>query len=178
VYELINPFKADKVSLKETAIKGVKEGLLPVLIQFGVLLLVILEFNYLIGSKNGARLIEPSVLVGGVATNPNIVRFIYLFLSLAGAFVMAYFAAKNAEREVKAFWLGLIGGILLWQSIGECAWHFGYYVGGHYVGFPQIEGASGTFILICVIALLAYTQKKARSIGAQARSSFRLCATG
>ena len=27
-------------------------------------------------------------------------------------------------KILPAFWLGYTGGTLLWQSTGECAWHF------------------------------------------------------
>lgn len=161
-FAFTNPFRTEKNTLKEKAIEGLRYGIIPTLIQFVILVLVILEFNYLIGPNNGVRLVAPAAVVGGAETNPNLVRLIYLFISLDAAFVCVFFARKfeNKKRIIASFWFGIVGGILLWQAIGECAWHFGFMVDDNYVGFPCIEGISGAFILIPLLILLIYAYKK------------------
>ena len=58
-----------------------------------------------------------------------------------------------------------LGGTLLWISIGECSWHFGFYVMSDegetlFTNFPRIESIQGIpFIIITLLALAAAWKK-------------------
>ena len=54
------------------------------------------------------------------------------------------------------FWIGYTGGTLLWQSVGECAWHFSVRGGGFLICFPHLEGASAVFLVLLFCLLLLY----------------------
>lgn len=142
---------------KKTAIKqGILDGLLPTIYQFLILCVVILEFYFLIGHKSPLMISQVS---SDINNDPNLIRFIYMFLALALAGILLFVSSRQTSIR-KSFWLSLIGGILLWQAIGECSWHFGFEIAGENVYFPKIEGSQGTFMLVLIIPLLVYLMIK------------------
>lgn len=161
-FELKNPFPMEPLPRKRRLRLVILEGIVPTMIQFGVLVLAILEFAFLIGSGNGAPLIQTPRLVGGELSNPNAVRFAYLFLALSLSLALAVLAERRACRgsDSGAFWYGIIGGLLLWQAIGECSWHFGFSTAGSFTGFPRIECAAGAFLLLPFLLLLVYAARR------------------
>lgn len=139
---------------KSRAKLALKEGIIPFLIQFGILVTVILEFVCLIANDVFAD-IESVPLRTDLANDPNIMRLIYMFLAIPATAVLVTFACKTSAT-VKSFWLALIGGIVAWQGIGECSWHFGLWLNGNFSFFPKIEGAQGTFILALALPIFVY----------------------
>ena len=139
-----NPFKVKD---------GIKEGIIPALIQFIILAFVIIEFAVFIGSRNGLPNLRPSVLNGGEPTNPNIIRLVYVYMIAAffGSLICAAISShlcKDEKNTVKSFWISIAGGTLLWQSVGECSWHFGLKCENRYLSFVHIENGSSLFLLI------------------------------
>lgn len=105
------------------------------------LLTIVLELVVLFGLMafcslfigRGALLGTPE-LVGDELSSPTLGRLVYMLLSFILAFVLTVLASSFAkkDRDVPAFWCGFAAGILLWQAVGEEAWHF--TVGGiHFV---------------------------------------------
>ena len=137
-----NPFKVKD---------GIKEGIIPALIQFIILAFVIIEFAVFIGSGNGLPNLIPSVLNGGEPTNPNIIRLVYIIAAFFGSLICAAISShlcKDEKNTVKSFWISIAGGTLLWQSVGECSWHFGLKCENRYLSFVHIENGSSLFLLI------------------------------
>ena len=129
----------------------VKEGIIPALIQFIILAFVIIEFAVFIGSGNGLPNLIPSVLNGGEPTNPNIIRLVYMIAAFFGSLIYAAISShlcKDEKNTVKSFWISIASGTLLWQSVGECSWHFGLKCENRYLSFVHIENGSSLFLLI------------------------------
>ena len=55
---------------------------------------------------------------------------------------------KDEKNTVKSFWISIASGTLLWQSVGECSWHFGLKCENRYLSFVHIENGSSLFLLI------------------------------
>ena len=126
----------------------VKYGIIPVIIQIAILVICIMEFYFLIGEHNNAPLVVPSRFEGGEDTNPNIIRLVFMLVMIPLAFLFNHLAGKSEDNTLKSFWLAYIGGLFLWQSVGECSWHFMIPVEDFYVTFPRIESVSSTFMLL------------------------------
>lgn len=138
---------------------GWRESIVPALIQFGILAAVIMEFLLWIGPGNGLAGLQPVSAVGDEQTNPNIVRLIYMLIAIPLAFVLVRLV-RGAGFKTQ-FWVSLAAGILLWQGVGECSWHFGLFTEGGFLNFPRIEGMQGTFLLFCVaLPLFVYAWRK------------------
>lgn len=150
--------KNNQLNLKH----GIKDGIIPALIQFVILAFVIIEFSVVIGSGNGLPDLIPSVLNGGEPTNPNIVRLVYMIAAFFISIICAVISSgmcKEKKNTAKSFWISVAGGTLLWQSIGECSWHFGMKSEEEYLNFAHIENGSSLFLLISFILLLGYCAK-------------------
>lgn len=142
---------------------GIREGLLPALIQFIILAAVIIEFAVFIGSGNGFPDLIPSVINDGEPTNPNIIRLAYMIAAFIGSLICASVSSRlcrDNKNTAKSFWISVIGGTLLWQSVGECSWHFGLKCEDEYLSFAHIETGSSLFLLILFILLLGYCARK------------------
>ena len=142
---------------------GLKEGIIPALIQFVILAFVIIEFSVFIGSGNGLPNVIPSVLNGGEPTNPNIVRLVYMIAAFLVSLICAAVSSHlctDKKNTVKSFWMSIAGGTLLWQSVGECSWHFGLKCENDYLNFAHIENSSSLFLLILFILLLGYCARR------------------
>lgn len=105
----------------------------------------------------GEYIIEPRFVVDEM-TEPTLGRFIYFILAFVLFLVLSVIASKLATKgnDVYAFWCGFAAGILLWQSVGEEAWHFG--VGEAHFAF--LENISTLTFVILFACLLIYGYKK------------------
>ena len=151
MYNFYNTINKENLKLKQ----GFKYGIIPTLIQFGILFVAMLIFKYLI-DENSTMLIQDKIQIAGKETDPNIIRFIYMFIAFICAYVLGFIAHNKSKDTTLAFWLGLVGGVLLWQAIGECSWHFYYQVDETIFTLPQIEGPSGTALMIMIIPIIVY----------------------
>lgn len=93
-------------------------------------------------------------MIGSEMCSPTLGRLIYLFLSFALAITFgalsSFFARKS--NDLPSFWFAFSAGILLWQSVGEEAWHFS--VGN--INFVQLESIASFPLVILFIGLLIY----------------------
>ena len=78
-------------------------------------------------------------------------------MAFAGAVLLTVIASQTAKkgREYIPFFLGLISGTLLWQSIGEDLWNFS--VNG--VNFVQFESVSMFPVFVITILFVIYAVK-------------------
>ncbi len=123
---------------------------------------------YWIKSWNGTRFL-PVVDVAGEKTDPTIGRLItgvVLFLcSLASVIFAERFWKKSPDQITIPWTLAALGGTLLWTSIGECSWHFGFHVMSEegkniFTNFPRIESIQGLPFFIFTVLVLVATWKK------------------
>ena len=148
-----------KTDVVNTRKLGWRESIVPALIQFGILVVVIMEFLLLIGPKNGLANLQPVSVIGDEQTNPNLIRLIYMLAAIPLSFVLVRLVRGASFK--KQFWISLVSGILLWQGVGECSWHFGLFIDGGFLNFPRIEGMQGTFVLLFLaLPLFVYGWKK------------------
>lgn len=134
-----------------------REYFLPLLAEFGILVLCIIPFYLFRGL--GSLIQQPSP-VGEDLTSPTAGRLAYGVIALTLWLVFSW-VASNAAKKDKHYSSSLFGfaaGILLWQFIGETSWH--YSVGGvHFVPFESVT----TFPLACLFILLMLYGKKHHS---------------
>lgn len=138
-----------------------KYFILPTMIQFSVLFLIIMMFVFFIGRGNGAPMLMPSFIVDGEDTDPNLARFLYMIVAVIAASVLFLISSglpksHGAGTVTRKFWFSTAGGILLWQSIGECSWHFGIpYVEAEkgFILLPHLESAAGLPMFILFLLL-------------------------
>ena len=127
-----------------------KEYLLPFLILLVITGAGIALFMVVIG---WGEPVAPVNQVMGLTTKPTLGRLVYIVAALIG-FVVCFLIAGRCARRNKlypAFYIGFTAGLLLWQAIGEGAWHFGYTEDGTYINFFRLE-ASDSFFLVVVFA--------------------------
>ena len=141
---------------------ALREGVAPlgaiVLITIGLVAVFALCLHF------GADLppVIPEHLDDGEMVDPNPLRFAFMLT----AFVLSFFLARHADRQGErgkvfpAFLTGYAGGTLLWQSVGECSWHFSIVCEDYLMCFPHIEGASALFLVIITVILLNYCRKR------------------
>ena len=121
------------------------------------LLLVGLFATFLYLGRNMPSVIPPH-MDDGEEVNPSPMRLAYMLLGFFSSFFVAWWATRAAGRgrTQRAFLIGYAGGTLLWQSMGECAWHFSIVQEDFLTCFPHIEGSSALFLFIVCAILLAY----------------------
>ena len=147
-----------KAQRKETLNLGFRQGVVPFLIQFVLLAAVVVFFVFVIANDAIPHL--PGVPIRpDVPNDPNVVRLIYMILCFPAVFFLLKWAAKIKDAK-RSFWPALIAGILLWQAIGECSWHFGLWENGVFVFFPRLEGPQGLFVVLIVLPFVLYVSKK------------------
>ena len=123
---------------------------------------------YFIKSLNN-NLICQITDVAGEETNPTVGRLIccliYFALSL-GLVVIAEKKWKTEESHMLVIWtMAVLGGTLLWTSVGECSWHFGFKVMSDegdqmFTSFPRIECIHGIPFFILSVLLFVTCYKK------------------
>ena len=137
---------------------ALKEGVCPVLgllVITGLLVALFAGFLYL--GRDMTPVIQPHV-DDGEMVDPNPMRLVFMLLAFVSSFVLASVAERKGNRgkTLAAFWIGYAGGTLLWQSTGECAWHFSIPTEDYIMCFPHIEGASALILVIVTTILLVY----------------------
>jgi hypothetical protein len=148
---------AERAARKQNFRLALKEGLLPFGIQLVLLVFVILFFLYVIANPANPRLPNaPDLVVDGeVINDPNIVRFVFMILTFFIIPGLVFFASRSQNIFV-TFWLSLIAGIMMWQGLGECSWHFGFAQGSSVIFMPAIEGRQGTALFFFLMPVLVY----------------------
>lgn len=139
-----------------------REGFLPLA---GILLITAALVGILAACLHFGASMEPVVPIhvdDGETVDPNPLRMAFMFTGFVIAFVLAYWADRKgkAGKTVPSFFIGYAAGTLLWQSMGECAWHFSIKGEDYLMCFPHIEGASAIFMVIITTILLIYCYKR------------------
>ena len=153
-----------KAERKETALLGFKQGIIPLFIQFAFCAICVLFFMFVIANDSLPKLSNvPVVLIGDEETNPTLFRLIYMIFCFPAIIALLILASKIKSSRY-AFWPAFVAGMMLWQTIGECSWHFGLWVGPQndavYVNFPRIESVEGLFLLVLLLPLFILCLKK------------------
>jgi hypothetical protein len=148
-----------KASLKRT----LREGILPLLEMVAVMIVTVLLFR-LIRNADG-RFVQPSFNVGGDETDPSRGRLIYMIFAFIGSSVFTVYATILSKRSETGrghgVWLcACAGGLLMWQALGECLWHFGFRNDMGFTNFPRIESAQGWIMMIPFTAFVIYAVVK------------------
>ena len=139
-----------------------REGILPVGGVLGITVALVAVFFLCLHLGAGMEPVIPIHSDDGETVDPNPLRLAFMVLAFILAFVLACFADRKgkAGKTFTAFWLGYTAGTLLWQSVGECAWHFSIECEDYLMCFPHIEGASAIFLVIIASILLAYCYRR------------------
>ena len=83
-----------------------------------------------------------------------------------GLVVIAEKKWKTEESHMLVIWtMAVLGGTLLWTSVGECSWHFGFKVMSDegdqmFTSFPRIECIHGIPFFILSVLLFVTCYKK------------------
>lgn len=103
------------------------------------------------------ELVQTSELVGDEMSSPTTGRLIYMILSFVLALLLCIAASECSKRDkdIPAFWCGYASGILLWQALGEEAWHFS--ISG--IHFVQLESIASFPVVLMFIGLIVYGSK-------------------
>lgn len=159
------------IKFKSTFQEIWSEGLFPFLIQLVIIGALVSAFLVSIGSGPEDFLIAQHQ-EGGEMTSPTLGRFIVMLVTFVIGIttaILANNAGKNLDSRKKMFmsyYIGVASGTLLWQSIGECSWHFGTQYFSENLGenviiyFPRIECLSSLFVFIVIVALIRYCWRK------------------
>ena len=142
--------------------EAIRDGLYPlagILAITGILVAVFAVFIHL---GQGMAPVVPPHLDDGEAVDSSPTRLAFMCLAFVTSFIFAWLACRKGRegKILPAFWLGYTGGTLLWQSTGECAWHFSIVAEGYLMCFPHIEGASALIMVVVVTILLVYCFKR------------------
>lgn len=145
-----------------TAREGCRDGIYPLgglLVITGILVAI---FAVFIHFGQGLTPVVPPHMDDGEAVDSSPTRLAFMCLAFVAAFVFGWLACRKGRegKIMPAFWLGYTGGTLLWQSTGECAWHFSIVGDDFLMCFPHIEGASALILVVVVTILLAYCYKR------------------
>ena len=134
------------------------DGALPlagIMVITGILVMIFAEF---IHWGIGMEPVVPPHLDDGEAVDSSPTRLAFMCLAFVLSFLFGWLACKKGRKGsiLPAFLLGYTGGTLLWQSTGECAWHFSIVSDDYLMCFPHIEGASALILVVVTIILLVY----------------------
>lgn len=138
-----------------------KEGILPMGGILGITAMLVGIFALCLYLGSGMEPVIPIHVDDGETVDPNPMRMVFMLCGFVLSFVLASFADRRGKmgQILPAFFIGYTGGTLLWQSMGECAWHFSIEGDEFLMCFPHIEGASAIFLVIITTILLAYCYK-------------------
>ncbi|MCR4660162.1 MAG: hypothetical protein K5650_07700 [Bacteroidales bacterium] len=139
-----------------------KDTLLPLLGVMGItFVLVAILFACLQLGSDMTPVIDPHH-DDGELVDPNPLRLLFMAVALVAAFLCAVWADRKGRngKLTAAFMTAYAGGTMLWQSMGECAWHFSIPNEDYIMCFPHIEGASAIFMVIITSILLAYCYRR------------------
>ena len=144
-----------------------KDRFLPSIMLIVVTAVVFAAF-YFVKSLNDQMICQIAE-VAGEETDPTAGRLICCLLFFAVSVSLAVIADrkwKAAPEKVMRCWLpAVMGGTLLWTSVGECSWHFGFHVMNEegvlsYASLPRIECIQGIPFFILSVLLYAACCKK------------------
>ena len=153
-------------SFSKKPLAGVREGFKDVVLPLagilaitGILVAVFAAFIHL---GDGMTPVVPPHLDDGEAVDSSPTRLAFMCLAFVSAFLFGWLACRKGRegKILPAFWLGYTGGTLLWQSTGECAWHFSISAEDYLMCFPHIEGASALILVIVTSILLVYCYRR------------------
>lgn len=144
-----------------------KDLFLPSLLQILVTGAVFSGF-YAIKSVSN-KLICQVADVAGEETDPTLGRLICCITFLALSLLLVTAANRRwkaaPDKMLLTFTMSILGGTLLWTSVGECSWHFGFNIltddgSDAFASFPRIESVQGLpFFLLCVLIFIATVKK-------------------
>ena len=139
-----------------------KEVFLPLTGIIGITVLLVAILYAFILSGKGLAPVVPVHVDDGETVDPNPFRFAFMLIGFSLSFVLAAISEHKGRqgRTLPAFWWGYAGGTLLWQSVGECAWHFSIRNEDYLMCFPHIEGASAVFMVLIVTIFLLYCYER------------------
>ena len=140
----------------------IREGILPIGGILGVTAVLVGIFALCLYLGSGMDPVVPIHMDDGETVDPNPMRMAFMLTGFLLSFVLAFFADRKGKmgKVLPSFFIGYTGGTLLWQSVGECAWHFSIEGEDFLMCFPHIEGASAIFLVIITTILLAYCYKR------------------
>lgn len=140
----------------------IKEGILPIGGILGITAVLVGLFALCLHLGSEMEPVVPIHMDDGETVDPNPMRMAYMLSGFVISFVLALFADRigKAGKVLPSFFIGYAAGTLLWQSVGECAWHFSIRGEDYLMCFPHIEGASAIFMVIITAILLAYCYKR------------------
>ena len=135
-----------------------KEGVLPIFGVLGITAILVAIFALCLYLGKGCTPVIPIHVDDGETVDPNPFRLGFMIVAFVAAFIIATVAERKGlqGKIMPAFWWGYAGGTLLWQSTGECAWHFSIQNEDYLMCFPHIEGASAVIMVIITIILISY----------------------
>ena len=139
-----------------------KEVFLPLAGILGITALLVAILYACIEFGKGLPPVVPVHIDDGETVDPNPYRFAFMLIGFALSFVLAAISEHKGRqgRTYPAFWWGYAGGTLLWQSVGECSWHFSIKNEDYLMCFPHLEGASALFLVLMVSVILIYCYEK------------------
>lgn len=139
-----------------------KEGILPLGGILGITAVLVGIFFLFLYLGSGMEPVVPIHMDDGEAVDPNPMRMVFMLTGFVVSFILTYFADRKGKKGqiLPSFFIGYTGGTLLWQSVGECAWHFSIEGEDYLMCFPHIEGASAIFMVIITAILLLYCYKR------------------
>lgn len=140
----------------------IKEGILPIGGILGITAVLVGLFALCMYLGSGMEPVIPIHMDDGETVDPNPMRMVFMLAGFVMSFVLAFFADRKGKmgQILPSFFVGYAGGTLLWQSVGECAWHFSIEGDDYLMCFPHIEGASAIFMVIITTILLVYCYKR------------------
>lgn len=139
-----------------------KDGLLPLAGIMAITAVLVALFALFIHFGSGMEPVVPPHLDDGEAVDSSPTRLAFMCLAFVASFIFGWFACRKGRQGaiLPAFLLGYTGGTLLWQSTGECAWHFSIVSEDYLMCFPHIEGASAIILVVVTSLLLAYCYRR------------------
>lgn len=142
--------------------EGLKDGVWPLAGLLAITAVLVAVFAVFIHLGSEMPPVVPPHMDDGEAVDSSPTRLAFMCLAFVSAFLFGWLACKKGRegKALPAFWLGYTGGTLLWQSMGECAWHFSIVSDNYLMCFPHIEGASALILVIVTSILLGYCYRR------------------
>lgn len=135
--------------------KIAKAYVVPFFIQLAIIAGMIFCFMKIVSL---GEMIMPVVEKSGEFTRPTSGRLFYTIVSFCMFILMAVCASyfSRTGHTYGPFYMGFLAGTFLWQSIGECVWHFGAYSEGVFVNFTRLESVEVIPLLMPIFLLIDY----------------------
>ena len=144
-----------------------KDAFLPSLTLIFATALVFAGF-YAIKSVNN-HLICQIADVAGEETNPTLGRLICCLIFFLTSILLAILSCRRwkavPDKMLLTWTMSVLGGTLLWTSVGECSWHFGFKVLNDegistFASFPRLESVQGLPIFVLGVLIFIACHKK------------------